>query len=95
MISAVRSSSDELRRRFCQRRQIVFKALAVCSIVRSRFSPSQPVGLFGHEQQHRLAEDHVQQQSLPTASLEVPEAADICRGSTFQRGNATLSGVSS
>jgi hypothetical protein len=72
----VNSSSDELPRRLC--RQIVFKPLVVCSIVRSasfppqrKTKPPQPVRLFGDEQQYRLPTDHVPQQSLPASSLEV------------------------
>src|SRR5216683_6299237 len=78
MTSAVCSNSDELqrrrRRRFCQRRQMVFNALAVCSMVRSGFFPPKLVGLLGDEQQGQLAEDQVPQQSLPTSAFEVPEA---------------------
>src|SRR2546425_11790893 len=66
--------SDDLRRRTCQSRQTVFKALAVCSIVSCGFFPPEPGGLLGHEQHHRLTEDQVSEQSFPAPSLEVPEA---------------------
>src|SRR5688572_31364915 len=74
MTVAVCSMAGELRRRACQRRQTVLRARAVCSIVRCGFFPPQPSGLLGHEQHHRLAEDHVPQQPLPTPPLEVSEA---------------------
>src|SRR2546426_4401949 len=66
--------SGDLRLRSCQSRQTVFKARAVCSIVRCGFFPPEPSRLLGHEQHHRLAEDQVSQQSFPAPSLEVPEA---------------------
>src|SRR5215210_7978583 len=74
MTEATYSRSGDLRRRSCQRRQTVFRARAVCSIVNSGFFPPEPGGLLGHEQHHRLAEDQVPQQSLPAPSLEVAEA---------------------
>ena len=50
-----------MRRRSCQSRQTTFNARAVCSIVNasSGFFPPEPGRLLGHEQHHRLAEDHV------------------------------------
>src|SRR5437868_8197401 len=76
MTEATCSRSEDLRRRSCQSRQTVFKARAVCSIVSaiSGFFPPKPGGLLGHEQHHRLAEDHVPQQPPPTPALEVGEA---------------------
>src|SRR5271167_228424 len=74
MTVATCSRSDELRRRSCQSRQTVFKARAVCSIVNWGFFPPQPGGLLGHEEHHRLTEDHVPEQTEPASSLEVSEA---------------------
>ena len=79
MTDAVCSIRDDLQRRCCHWSQIVFSALAVCSIVTSGFFPPEPSCLFGHEGHHELAEDHVSQQSLVTSSLEVREA-DLALG---------------
>jgi len=57
----------------------MFSARAVCSSVTSGFFPPRTVGLFGHEQQHQLAKDHVPQQASIAAALEVTEA-DLALG---------------
>jgi hypothetical protein len=77
MTKAVWSSRDCWQRHSSQRRESVLRARAVCSIVNSEgsaFFPPEPIGLLGDEQEHQLAEDHMSEQSLITAALEVAKA---------------------
>src|SRR5688572_8110953 len=74
MTDATCSTRDCPDLRSSQQRHSVFNARAVCSMVTSGFSPPQPVGLLGGEQQHQLAQGHVPHQPPVVSALEVGEA---------------------